>query len=569
MRRLSVFAGWFTSESAIAVAAGGTLAKSDVIDFVADLVAKSLVSVDVDGPTPYFRLLDTTRAYAFQKLTETGEVEQISRSHASHYHALFERAEAQLETRPATDWIAEYGRQIENLRAALNWAFSPDGDETIGVELTIAAVPLWFQLSLINECLERVRRALVVLKSNKNNDRRAMKLQAALGWSLMYTTGPERTISAAWQAALKLAEDLADVDYQLRALWGLWASRYNNGEYREALALAERFSAVAVRSTDPADPYIGNRLIGVALHFLGAQTGARRHIERMLSHYVTPFHRSPIVRFQFEQKVTARITLARILWLQGFADQALRDVANNINEALMAGHTLSLCNALANAACPVTLLAGDLTAAENYTAMLINQTEQYGLDIWRTYADIFRGELLVKRGQLDDGLKLLRTAIERLRAAKFSQYQVAFLGVLAECLVRAGHVDEGQAAIDDALLQCKQTEATWCMSELLRIKGEIALLETSNGAAVAEQKFLEAMGWAHRQQVLSWELRSATSLARLWGKQGRIAAARALLTPIYSQFTEGFDTADLKLAKSFLQDAPSDMKTEKDIGNPN
>jgi predicted ATPase len=166
-------------------------------------------------------------------------------------------------------------------------------------------------------------------------------------------------------------------------------------------------------------------------------------------------------------------------------------------------------------------------------------------------------------------LKLLRTAIERLRAAKFSQYQVAFLGVLAECLVRAGHVDEGQAAIEDALLQCKQTEATWCMSELLRIKGEIAALETSNGAAVAEQKFLEAMGWAHRQQVLSWELRSATSLAKLWGKQGRIAAARALLTPIYSQFTEGFDTADLKLAKSFLQDAPSDMKTEKDIGNPN
>ena len=554
LRRLSVFAGWFTSESASAVAPGETLAASDVIDCIADLVAKSLVEADVDGPTAYYRLLDTTRAYAFQKLTEAGEVEPVSRSHANHYRALFERAEAEWETRPTADWLADYGRQIDNLRAALDWAFSPTGDVAVGVALTVAAVPLWFQLSLINECRERVERALAALDPDaRHDDHREMKLHAALGWSLMYTTGRERTTSAAWQTALELAEDLDDVDYRLRALWGLWASRYNNGEYREALALAERFSALAVNSADPADPHIGDRMVGVALHFLGDQAGARRHIERMLGRYVTPVHRSHIVRFQFEQRVTARITLARVLWLQGFADQALRVVEINIDEALAIEHTLSLCNALGNAACPVALLAGDLAAAERYTAMLSSQTERYVLDIWRAYADIFRGELLVRRGHLNSGLTLLQTSVGKLRDAGFAQHQTAFLGVLAESLARAGRLDDGRAAIAEALLQCERTQERWCMSELLRINGEIALLDTATDAAVvAEQEFLEALGWAHRQQALSWELRGATSLARLWRNQGRIADARGLLAPVYDRFTEGFGTADLRAAKQLL-----------------
>src|SRR6516165_7586611 len=202
----------------------------------------------------------------------------------------------------------------------------------------------------------------------------------------MYTTGRDCPTGTAWQTALGLAERLNDIDYQLRALWGLWASRYNNGEYREALAVAERFSALALNSADPADKHIGDRMMGVVLHFLGDQTGARKHIEHMLSRYVTPVHGSDIIRFQFEQRVTARITLARVLWLQGFADQALHVVESNIEEARTIGHALSLCNALANAACPITLLAGDLTAAERYSIMLRSQTEQHALDSWHAYA---------------------------------------------------------------------------------------------------------------------------------------------------------------------------------------
>jgi predicted ATPase len=554
LRRLSVFAGWFTAESAIAVVSGDTLSASDVIGYIADLIAKSFIVADVDGPTAYYRLLDTSRAYALQKLKAVDELRLASRLHADHYRLLFERAEAEWETRPTVEWLAKYVRKVDNLRVALDWAFSPSGDKSIGVALTVAAVPLWFQLSLINECRERVELAIAAHDPRANLDARCeMKLHAALGWSLMYTTGRARPTGAAWRAALAIAQDLDDVDYQLRALWGLWAVHYNNGEYREALMLAERFSALAANSSDAADPQIADRMMGVALHFLGDQMGARQHIERMLSHYVTPDHRSHIVRFQFEQRVTARTTLARSLWLQGFADRALREVESNIDEAVAIDHTLSLCNALANGACPVALLAGDLTAADRYTAMLTSQTERHALEIWHTFADIFRGELHVKSGHVDQGMKLLHDSIAKLRNARFAQHQTAFLRVLAESAARAGRHGEARAAINEALLQCERTDERWCMSELLRINGEIALLDpTMDGGVVAEEQFLKAIDWARRQQALSWELRSATSLARLWHSQRRIADARSLLAPVYKRFSQGFQTADVRTAKAIL-----------------
>jgi predicted ATPase len=556
LRRLGVFCGGFTIEAAAAITADPEVRASNIIEHVANLVAKSLVAAEVADVDVRYRLLDTTRAYARQKLNDSNELTTFARRHAEFYLNLFERAETERQKRPAAAWLATYSYQIDNLRSALDWAFSPRGDVALGAGLILAAVPLWCQLSLINECRENVERALAALDPHPTyDDHRKMMLYAALGWSLMYTTGRARPTGAAWQTALELAERLDDVDYQLRAVWGLWASRYNNGEYREALALAERFSALAVNSADPADLHIGDRMVGVVLHFLGDQTGARKHIERMLSRYVSPVHGSDIVRFQFEQRVTARITLARVLWLQGFADQALRVVESNIQEALEIGHALSLCNALANSACPIALLAGDLTAAERYTAMLRSQTGQHALDSWHAYADIFGGELLVKRGDLASGLTLLDAAIEKLRDARWAQYQTAFLGLLAENLAHAGRFDEGRAAIDEALLQCEQTEECWCISELLRIKGEIALLgNTTDGAVVAEHEFLASLGWARRQQALSWELRTAMSIARLWGNQGRLDDARDQLAPIYRRFTEGFGTTDLRGAKQLLDE---------------
>jgi predicted ATPase len=163
--RIAVFRGDFTIEAAAAVAAGEWITAADVFDGLANLAAKSLIATDISGEVTFHRLLVTTRAYGLQKLAESGEREAVARRHTEYYRKLFERAETETEVWPATEWLADYGRQIVNLRTALDWVFSPSGDASIGIALTAAAVPLWIQLSLLEECRSRVERALAALDS--------------------------------------------------------------------------------------------------------------------------------------------------------------------------------------------------------------------------------------------------------------------------------------------------------------------------------------------------------------------------------------------------------------------
>ena len=173
LRRLAVFAGVFSLEAASAVVASSEIAQSEVVDGLSNLVAKSLVAAEVEDAPARYRLLDTTRAYALEKLAESGERERLARRHAEYYRDLFERAEAEWRRRHTAEWLADYGRQIDNLRAALDWAFSPGGDASIGVALTAAAVPLWMHLSLLEECRGRVEQALAASRPERTGTRAA------------------------------------------------------------------------------------------------------------------------------------------------------------------------------------------------------------------------------------------------------------------------------------------------------------------------------------------------------------------------------------------------------------
>jgi predicted ATPase len=420
--------------------------------------------------------------------------------------------------------------------------------------LTAASVPLWFQLSLMEECRRRVEQTLSLLGPGPNRDaRRKMQLYAALGASLLYTKGPVRETGAAWAIALEIAEQCDDTEYRLRAFRGLWACRITTGEYRIALAFAQRFRDLAANQADPADLLIGERMIGTVLHFLGDQTDARHHIEHMLARYTAPAHRSHIIRFQYDQRVAGRADLALILWLQGFPDQAMRVAQNTVEDARAIDHALSLCYALAQAACPVALSIGDLAAAEHCMTMLLDYSARHSLTVWHARGRCFNGALLIKRGDVDSGLRLLRNGADELRETGFASRFTAFLAVLAEGLADAGQFAEGLATIDEALARSERNEDRWCFAWLLRVKGELVLLDNAPDAvAVAEGYFRQALEWARRQGALSWELRAATSLARLWRDQARIKDARELLAPVYDRFTEGFGSLDLQIAKRFL-----------------
>jgi predicted ATPase len=552
LRRLAVFSGGFTLQAAGAVAADEEIAASEVFDCVVSLVAKSLVTADAGGGMVRYRLLETTRAYLLEKLVQAGEFDAVARRHAERYLDLFEGAEAEADTRPTDEWLADYGPRIDNVRAALDWAFSPGGDASIGVALTAAAVPLWMHLSLMGECRGRVEQALAAIAAGAGHDaRREMQLQAALATSLMYSRGAVSEIDAAGTKALEIAESLDDIEYQLRSLWGLWSFCIIGGQYRVALTLAQRFYALAAERSDPNDRLIGERMIGTSQHYRGDLLSARRHLERVLAH-VASAQKWQFVRFQVDPWAGARAYLARILWLQGLSDQAMRTAESSVADARATDNAISLGHALLVAACPIALWIGDLAAAKCYTEMLLDHSTSHALPRWRVYGLGYQGMLVIRRGDLSTGLRLLRAAFSEPAGAGSVPRLIAL--PMAEALGRAGQIADGLPAIEEAIMRSERTEERWLIAELLRIKGGLLLLQDAPGAAAAaEGQFRQALDWARRQGALSWELRAATSLARLWRDQHRVTEARALLGPVYGRFAEGFATADLREARSLLE----------------
>jgi predicted ATPase/DNA-binding winged helix-turn-helix (wHTH) protein len=556
LRRVAVLPGSFMLEAACAVAADGVIAASDVTDSISNLVSKSMIAGTLSGALVRYRLLETTRAYALEKLSGSDEFDPTARRHAEYYRAVFERAASEWEMHSTDEWLAAYAGCIDNLRAALDWAWTPRGDAAIGVALTAAALPLWIQLSLWDECRARVDRALADLdRASSRGTRDEMQLWAARAWSLFNSKGPAPETVAAWTNALQMAEHLANLDYQLRALWGLWACHLARGEYPNALALADRFAQLAQGQSDPDDALVGERMKGSSLHYLGDQTGARHHFDRWLDQYVPPVRRSHSVRFQFDQQIVARLTLARTLWLQGLPDQALHLACSSVEDARAIDHGVSLSYALAFGACPVALWVGDLSTAEHFVTLLRNVSTRPGLRGWNDWVRYFEGVLAIRRGDGDSGLPLMRGALDTLGARTIALQSPAFMGEFAAALGMAGQVEEGLAAIEAALAKWRRDSGLWCEPELLRIHGELRLLNGETGAArAAQQLFLQGLDCAYGQGALSWELRCATSLSRLWRNEHRIGDAYLVLAPILARFEEGFASADLMIAQALLDE---------------
>ncbi len=551
---VGVFASAFDLKAAAGITSDADFAPEDVVERLSDLVAKSLVTVHLDTPVPRFRLGETTRAYALEKLAESGEREQLLRRGAEYGRDRLEHAQPTLEQRPTADLLVSYGFWVDNIRLALDWAFSPEGDASVGVALTAAAVPVWMHLSLVEECRVRVEQALAALAASSNPDERLeMKLCAAQGGFLTIARGSWAHDSAsAWTRTLALAERLDDAEYQLRALWGLWAFHVDSNEYRIPLKLAERFLNLAAKQPASNDSLLGQRMIGVSLFLRGDLVGARDRLERVLAEYIASDDRSHTIRFQFDPRVSARVFIAWILWLQGLPDQAIRAAEKAVEDARATDHPPSLCYALALGACPIAFLTGDLTAAEQHVHMLADHSTRYGLAHWGAQGRAYRGVLLVKQGDDIAGLALVRAG---LAEAVLAVRLITALSLSTESLRRAGPLARQLRAVDEAIDRSGGMEEHWASAEVLRVKGELLLLDGAPEVArVAADHFRQALGRARRQGALAWELRAATSLARLLRDQGRSANAIACLQPIYDRFTEGFDTADLITAKQLLNE---------------
>jgi predicted ATPase len=384
-----------------------------------------------------------------------------------------------------------------------------------------------------------------------------MQLLSALGSTMILTRGASPETNAILTRALAAAESLDDADYRLRALSGLFIDHQTRGDHQAALAFAERFRWHAVITADP-DLLIGERMAGAAQHALGNQIEARRHIEHMLTGYVPPADWSDKIRFQFDQRILARCFHSRILWLQGFADQAMRIATSTVEDALAIDHPVSVFLALFQAACPVALLAGDLPAADGFVRMLLDLSIKHGMDGWNVVGRCFKGMLLIRRGDIAAGLQLLRPALASSPGTAPHLNYVLFQAECARAQGRAGEVAKGLLTIEEALAGGERNEEGWYVAELMREKGELLLQDSGDRSAViADQYFGRAIEVARRQGALMWELRSAMSLAGLRVRQGRDDEARQILAPVYDRFTEGFEMPDLRSARTMLDSLTS------------
>jgi predicted ATPase len=290
--------------------------------------------------------------------------------------------------------------------------------------------------------------------------------------------------------------------------------------------------------------------VGIAHHFLGNQVTAQLHLERgmELAVEVGTFNSN---FFGFDQRNRALAILARALWLRGFSDQALGIAQEAIDEAASRDRPVPICVSLVYTSM-LLLWTGDLPRASDLIEQLIAHAGRYSLAPYRALGIALKGELAIACEALESGLGLLRSALETMRAQQYDILITVFIGALAEGLRKTGRFEQALFTINGAIGRAKNGGAESNLSELLRIKSQILAAQHDRESAM--NCLTEALDLARAQSALAWELRSTMVLARMLCEDGQRDHARHTLALVYDRFTEGFETADLKLARALLED---------------
>ncbi|MGE8497960.1 MAG: ATP-binding protein [Pseudomonas sp.] len=560
-RRLAVFAGAFDMEAALAVVASDELSHDEASDSISSLVTKSLLTVAPSRPEARYRLLETTRTYACEKLEDSGELPAMRRAHAQYMLETFASVALmwEVDDSPRCQHCNEL---LEDLREALRWSLSSKGESALGIDLTIAALPFWLHHSLVVECLGNATRALalVQLENPQQYERKVMKLEAARGKALLYTGATVETLQA-FRHAFDISRHLEEPEYQALATWGLWAHGYLNGPYPQNLQIAEDFMQLAQHSPDAKDIVVGKRMLALSNLCLGRLDEAHASLLDMLRHYPDELRRRHILRYAYDQKVAALCALAYTLWLEGFSDQAIRVTHEAEQRAETTNHLASQWHVLTMSTCPIALLTGGISAlaipsqrlldARNWHhpgARAIGAGQFWGGEFWRGLYRLWRGETSAYE-------TIIIPALEQLGQIRYASYLSPYTSALCTELARHGRREEALRVIDTALTQATANDDRASLPELIRCQGDL-LLDEPGGAEAGEQSLHTALTMARQQGMKAWELRITTSLARLWIRQGKHDQAQRELSALMDTFSEGFGSVDFEAARQLLKSLP-------------
>jgi predicted ATPase len=336
-------------------------------------------------------------------------------------------------------------------------------------------------------------------------------------------------------------------------LFGIWTATVGRADWLSGKRLAEECLAIAQNEADSAMLIEAHRLLGSTAVYMAEHHTAERHLRDALQIYEPEKHRANVLLYGYDPGTTCNGYISWALWLEGKIVEALAASAASRRLAIESEHAPSLALAYGWSAV-LHLCTHDLKALGDVTSKLVGHCEEFGFPHWLALGKIGRGWFWARTGRVDDGLESLQVGIEEFRSLWGGFLVSAWLVCLADILRLKGRFTEARAALDDSLRMIERSNERIWKAENHRVCGEVArdAGEFSEAAAAFEL----AIHTAREQSARCLELRAATSLARLWRDQGKIAEARDLVAPVYNWFTERLDTPVLEEARKLLQSIP-------------
>jgi predicted ATPase len=453
------------------------------------------------------------------------------------------------------------------------WAAAPEllAHHFTRAGMTEAAIEWWgkaaqrsLERSALVEAAEHFTRALdqiAALPPTPALRREQIKLHVALITPLIHVKGyaaPE-TKAAVERAHLlieqaeALGEPPEDPLLLFSVLYSFWVANllaFNGDVPRD---LAAQFLALAEKQGTTVPLMIGHRLMGTSLLYTGDTTEGRAHFDQAIALYDPVEHRPLAARFGQDVEVATLSYRALALWLLGYPEAALRDADDALKKAREMGQAATLMYALGDAQL-IHIHCGNHAVANARADELVALADQKGAQFWRALGTLHQGCLLVLTGKASNAVQLITTGITASRSTGATHRMPWYLSQLAAAHAALDQFDDAWRCIGEALTAVETTKERWFEAEIHRNAGEVALMSPQQHTAKAEAYFERALAVARAQQAKSWELRAAMSMARLWRDQGKRQQAHDLFAPVYGWFTEGFDTLDLKEAKTLLKE---------------
>jgi len=413
--------------------------------------------------------------------------------------------------------------------------------------------------SAVHEAIAQLRRGLSLLEGlPETRERKQLELDIHVTLTTALRAGKghaDPEVAAALERANRLVTETASVGTPLHffVLYGLWASNHNAGAIAAGLEHATNFLSSAQSQPSSGPLLVGHRILAFSLMLSGDYRAALAHFETAASLYRPDEHRDSALHYGQDIGVSAFVCLSWALWHHGYPDQSARAADRALAYSRQLGHAHTLAQAFSFAGI-AAVFARDVATVHAYSNECIALASEHGFAHWAAIGRILQGWADAQKGEATTGIALIRDGMAASEANGTRSSAPLFLALLAEALALAGKIEEGLAALDDALATAAVSGAKGSNAEIHRLRGELTGRLPDPDPAKVEDSFRTALAIAREQGTRGYELRAATSLARLWREQGRRGEARDLLAPLYGWFTEGFDTQDLKEAKALLEE---------------